>query len=415
MQEFVEEPPSARVLTHAMSTLRCTPAGWVIASAAANEAEVREDDTIPSGIGWTQVLGEAQKGRSMSDLTGDGFKHARLMNIVETHPYYLHFMVYRGDLALIRQFFALNPTNLPAILNEKDHRGNTVLTLAIKLSHFAPDFYSIIRLLLSKGADPKQKDAYGWSALDEAVCKGDRDLVGLLFDSLHAKKMQKWELAKAKAVSALEKLPDFSMELKWEFDSALIPLLSKLAPHDVCKIWKSGASLRLDMTLVGWKKLRSKRRNVSLVFKGLSEGSDIYLINHSKGTIVRPLEPLDMYEREAVLDDILQASAVQGELALSHYSISPVNSTWTGRPVTCKVGKWRCTKLEVQLQGAVHYVTRGKGLLLLREREYFARMTTRGVKPVLPDTLSRRWDWEERLEDPVDYSNLPTSPRKDDW
>jgi ankyrin repeat protein len=134
----------------------------------------------------------------MSDLTGDGFKHARLMNIVETHPYYLHFMVYRGDLALIRQFFALNPINLPEILNEKDHRGNTVLTLAIKLSHFAPDFYSIIRLLLSKGADPKQKDAYGWSALDEAVSKGDRDLVGLLFDSLHAKKCKNGNLRRQK-------------------------------------------------------------------------------------------------------------------------------------------------------------------------------------------------------------------------
>jgi hypothetical protein len=44
MQEFLEEPPSARVLTHAMNTVRFTPA-------AANEAEVLENDTISSGIG----------------------------------------------------------------------------------------------------------------------------------------------------------------------------------------------------------------------------------------------------------------------------------------------------------------------------------------------------------------------------
>jgi len=409
MQEFVEEPPSARVLTHSMCARPFVPAP------AAEEAEVPEDDTIPSGIGWTQVLGQGEKGRSQSDMTGgDGFKQARLLSIVEMHPYYLHFLAYRGDLSLIRQFFALAPLNLQEILNERDHRGNTVLTLATKLSHFAPNFYSIIRLLLSKGADPRQKDAYGWSALDEAVSKGDRDLVGLLFDSLHAKKQQKWEVAKAKAVAALEKLPDFCMELKWEFDSSVIPLLSKFAPHDVCKIWKSGTSLRLDMTLVGWKNLRSKRRNVSLVFKGLPAGSDIYLLNHSKGTIVRPLESLDLFEREAVLDDILQSNAVQGELALRNCTIAAVNSSWTGRPVTAKVGRWKCTKLEVLLQGAVTYTTRGQGLLLLREREYFARMTSRAVRPILTNTPIRWWEREELQEDPVDYSNLPTSPRKDD-
>lgn len=408
MQEFWEEPPSARVLTHAMRPSSFVPVP------AAEEAEVPEDDTIPSGNAWPQVLEQGPKGRSLSDLTGgDGFKQARLLSILETHPYYLHFLAYRGDLPLIRQFFTLSPLNLQEILDERDHRGNTVLTLATKLSHFAPSFYSIIRLLLSKGADPRQKDAYGWSALDEAVSKGDRDLVGLLFDSLHAKKQQKWEVAKAKAVSALVQLPDFSMELKWEFDSSVIPLLSKFAPHDVCKIWKSGSSLRLDMTLVGWKKLRSKRRNVSLVFKGVSARADIYLINHSKGTVVRPLEPLDQFEREAVLDDILQANAVQGELALRNCSIAAVNSSWTGRPVTAKVGKWKCTKLEALLQGAVTYTTRGQGLLLLREREYFARMTSRAVRPVLTPPI-RTWERQELLQEPVDYSHFPSIPHKND-
>lgn len=399
MQEFLEESPAVHVLSHAMSTLKFQTPKAVV--------DVPEDPTIPHR---ELILRDTVKARSKSDIAG--FKEARLLSIVETHPYYLHFIIYRADLTLLRQLFTLQPSNILAIVNERDHRGNTPLTLATKLSHLSPNFYSIIRMLLSKGADPKGKDAYGWSALDEAVSKGDRDLVGLLFDALHAAKMRKWTAAKEKAVAALQQLPDFSMEFKWEFDSSVIPLVSKIAPHDVCRIWKSGSQLRLDMTLVGWKKLRSKRRNVSLVFNTTDHEADLYLINHSKKMVVRPLEPLDMLEREAVLDDILQASAVQGDLSVRQSTITPVHG-WTGKPVCSKVAQWRCSKLEVQLLGAVNYVTRGKGHLLLREREYFARMTSRASKPVLPSPLPRHY-LDEVLEDPVDYSHLPGSTHKED-
>jgi hypothetical protein len=297
-------------------------------------------------------------------------EEVRVLNFVSSHAYALHRMIYRGDLPLLRRFLAMAPINLPAAINQPDHRGNSPLMLALKLSHESACYYTIARLLLAHGADIKLRDGNGWSPLDEAVVKGDRDMVGLLFDHLYAEKVNKWEAAKSRAAVALKQLPDFYMELKWEFDSAIIPLVSKIAPHDVCRIWKSGNSLRLDMTLVGWKKLRSKRRNLSILFIDRGTGHDLILVNHSKEMVVQPLEPLDPQERDAVITDLLRADTVQGELSLGQCNVTPVSS-WSGKPVCGIISGWRCAKLEVQLQADIHYSKRGNKLLLLKEREYF--------------------------------------------
>ncbi|MCV4655884.1 hypothetical protein OFM13_31605, partial [Escherichia coli] len=39
--------------------------------------------------------------------------------------------------------------------------------------------------------------------------------------------------------------PDFYVQMKWEFTS-WVPLVSRICPNDVCRIWKSGAKLRVD-------------------------------------------------------------------------------------------------------------------------------------------------------------------------
>jgi len=298
-------------------------------------------------------------------------EEVRVLNFVAGHAYALHRMIYRGDLPLLRRFLAMAPVNLPAAINQPDHRGNSPLMLALKLSHESACYYTIARLLIAHGADAALRDGSGWSPMDEAVVKGDRDMVGLLFDHLYAEKVRKWEAGKSRAAAALQTLPDFYMELKWEFDSAVIPLVSKLAPHDVCRIWKSGSSLRLDMTLVGWKKLHSKRRNLSILFLAQGTGHDLLLVNHSKAMLVQPLEPLDPEERKAVVTDLLRANAVQGELCLRQCNVAPVSS-WSGKQVCGVISRWRCAKLEVQLQADIHYSKRGNRLLLLKEKDYFS-------------------------------------------
>ena len=44
-------------------------------------------------------------------------------------------------------------------------------------------------------------------------------------------------------IDMLEQLDDFYLELKWQFHS-WIPLISRILPSDVCKIYKRGACLR---------------------------------------------------------------------------------------------------------------------------------------------------------------------------
>lgn len=66
-------------------------------------------------------------------------------------------------------------------------------------------------------------------------------------------------------MNVLIKIPNFQLEMNWNFDSPL-PFVKMLAPNDTVKLWKFNQDLRLDSTLVGFSKLQCKRRNMSLLF-----------------------------------------------------------------------------------------------------------------------------------------------------
>ncbi|KAL2923174.1 Ankyrin repeat domain-containing protein 13B [Bienertia sinuspersici] len=50
------------------------------------------------------------------------------------------------------------------------------------------------------------------------------------------------------------------------FESSVIPFISRVAPSDTYKIWKIGANLRADMTLVGFDGFRIQRADQSILF-----------------------------------------------------------------------------------------------------------------------------------------------------
>lgn len=48
----------------------------------------------------------------------------------------------------------------------------------------------------------------------------------------------------------------------------VVPLVSRILPSDICKIYKSGSNIRLDTTLVDFSDMRWERGDISFIFKG---------------------------------------------------------------------------------------------------------------------------------------------------
>lgn len=78
---------------------------------------------------------------------------------------------------------------------------------------------------------------------------------------------QSMEKRRPELIKALESMGSFYMELRWDFQS-WIPLLSRILPSDICKIYKKGANIRLDTTLVDFNDMKWERGDVSFLFRG---------------------------------------------------------------------------------------------------------------------------------------------------
>jgi hypothetical protein len=161
-------------------------------------------------------------------------------------------------------------------INDYDSLGNTLLHLAVKMAYRHLTYREIIKLLLKNGANPKIKDADGWTCIDEAVAQEDEVVLRLLLDNLIARQVQTIKDQQEKLKSALTNAPDFYIEMKWDFDSSFIPFVSKFAPSDTFKIWKYKDCLRVDSTLANFKKFKAKRRDMSLIFNPKFPNNPIY-------------------------------------------------------------------------------------------------------------------------------------------
>jgi len=196
----------------------------------------------------------------------------------------LHKAVWKGDLDKVLEILNFsnpnNPLN-PDIIDSRDRRGNPPLHLAIHLRH-----RDIVQALLQAGADPLVKNGGGWNALQEAIASSDRLISTEIYISIQKAIQQKYYSQVPELLSALENLPDFYMELVWEFKSWL-PLVSRFCPSDTYKIWKKGSSFRADTTLVGFQNYSWVRGNLSIRFLGRNSEQPGHMIslNEQKKTI----------------------------------------------------------------------------------------------------------------------------------
>jgi hypothetical protein len=248
--------------------------------------------------------------------------------------------------------------------------------LAVQLLPRADEYNNIIQRLLERDADPRHRSTKGWSPIDEAVSQGNERLVRVLFDSAQQSLQQRWERRLDLIAASLRILPDFECTIRWEFESPVLPLLSKIAPSDVLRLTKRGTNLRVDSTLASWKRFRfSKRRELTTLFRGGDGGSSpagdscgqvqrqakpiLCMVNHSKQTLVDVTEGLDSDETGAVLGDLVSADVVQWDMQMDSLEVAEA-TTWLGAATgPCDVNGWSATRFDVR--GTLGMSVRRKG------------------------------------------------------
>ena len=122
----------------------------------------------------------------------------------------------------------------------------------------------------------------------------------------------------------LEKLPDFSIDLHFEC-SSFLPLVKFFTPSDTYHIYKQGSNLRLDMHLLGFKKLKKIEGNISVVFKGRgsSNEGELLLVNHETKRVTSIFEDSAESKVERDLDAIMTDQDLQKKYRNEKFIIEP--------------------------------------------------------------------------------------------
>ena len=174
-----------------------------------------------------------------------------------------------------------------------DGKGNTPLMLGIIRNKG-----SICEEILKQGADPSYPPNSTYSPIPLAIAQGNLPLLKLLLRYNILRKMHVWNsFGDKKLAGTLRGMPDFDVNLEWKCHS-IIPLLARMGPSDIYRIYKRADTLRIDFTLDPFTNIRA---NLSILYKGiyiyiytlylLGRGHSLLLLDHSKGIIREVLSP----------------------------------------------------------------------------------------------------------------------------
>ncbi|KAG5337629.1 AN13C protein, partial [Acromyrmex heyeri] len=238
----------------------------------------------------------------------------------ENEEYPLHRCIFQGDVKTLKILIGTHD------IAEKDKQGNTPLHLAVMLGRKA-----CVQLLLTHGAPVKVKNLAGWSPLAEAISYGDRITISSLVRKLKQQAREQMEERRPNLVAALHQMGDFYMELKWDFQS-WVPLVSRVLPSDICKIHKSGASIRMDTTLVDFNDMRWERGDISFIFNGDQKPSHSLTVLDNKAKLFQRVryEETEL-EIEDEVDILMSSDIMVAQMSTKSITFSRAQTGWIFR------------------------------------------------------------------------------------
>uniref|UniRef100_A0A3B5AS43 Ankyrin repeat domain 13A n=1 Tax=Stegastes partitus TaxID=144197 RepID=A0A3B5AS43_9TELE len=225
----------------------------------------------------------------------------------------LHSAVWENDYRKLEEQITLPQNEIEAV----DPRGRTPLHLAVSLGHLES-----VRVLLRHGAEVTKENAKNWTVLQEAVSTGDPEMVQLVLQRRDYLKASTALGGVPELLSKIRESPDFYMEMKWEFTS-WIPLLSRVCPSDVCRIWKSGACLRVDATLLGFENMTWIRGRRSYIFRGDDSCAELMEVNHDDEVV-----DTERFNISQEMEDVTLESMQPAEQEVAKRLTTPIVNTY---------------------------------------------------------------------------------------
>ncbi|XP_034991056.1 ankyrin repeat domain-containing protein 13A isoform X2 [Zootoca vivipara] len=207
----------------------------------------------------------------------------------------LHGLVWNNDFQKLEE--ALKNKDV----DQRDPRGRTALHLAVSLGYIES-----VRVLLQHKADVTKENAQGWTVLHEAVSTGDPEMVHMILQHRDYHQTSTTLGGVPELLQKFNETPDFYVEMKWEFTS-WVPLVSRVCPSDVCRIWKSGAKLRVDITLLGFENMSWERGKRSLIFRGEEDTgnwAELIEVNHDEKVVATERFEITQQIKRLTLDSV---------------------------------------------------------------------------------------------------------------
>ncbi|XP_008821098.1 ankyrin repeat domain-containing protein 13D isoform X2 [Nannospalax galili] len=294
-------------------------------------------------------------------------------------------------------------------IEQEDPRGRTPLELAVSLGNLES-----VRVLLRHNANVGKESRQGWAVLQEAVSTGDPEMVQLVLQYRDFQRATQRLAGIPELLNKLHQAPDFYVEMKWEFTS-WVPLVSKMCPSDVYRVWKRGESLRVDTSLLGFEHMTWQRGRRSFIFKGQEAGALVMEVDHDRQVVHTEILGPALHEPEALL-----AAMRPSEEHVASRLTSPIVSTHLDtRNVAfernkCGIWGWRSEKMEtVSGYEAKVYSATNVELVTRTRTEHLSdqdKSRSKGGKTPFQSFLGMAQQHSSHSGAPVQQSASPTNP-----